>query len=145
MSDRVIIFDTSLRDGEQAPGATMNLREKTRLAEQLEILGVDVIEAGFPASSQTDFESVQAVAAQVKDCQIAVLNRIVPGLESVCFSSDHALGGRLAARGPIAPIRPRTVSTSYCKASWMLACRFFTGRSPISPAAIISRACRTRG
>ena len=96
MSDRVIIFDTSLRDGEQAPGATMNLQEKTRLAEQLEMLGVDVIEAGFPASSQSDFESVRAVAAQVKDCQIAVLNRalqadIDTGWEAVKDAADPRL------------------------------------------------------
>ena len=51
MSDRVIIFDTTLRDGEQSPGATMDLSEKIRIARQLEMLGVDVIEAGFPAAS----------------------------------------------------------------------------------------------
>ena len=51
MSNRVIIFDTTLRDGEQSPGATMNLQEKLRMARQLESLGVDVIEAGFPISS----------------------------------------------------------------------------------------------
>ena len=96
MSDQVIIFDTSLRDGEQAPGATMNLQEKTRLAEQLEILGVDVIEAGFPASSQSDFDAVRAVSAQVKDCQIAVLNRALQadidrGWEAVKDAADPRL------------------------------------------------------
>ena len=60
MSNRVIIFDTTLRDGEQSPGATMNLQEKLRMARQLESLGVDVIEAGFPASSVGDFEAVHA-------------------------------------------------------------------------------------
>ena len=59
-SNRVIFFDTTLRDGEQSPGCTMNHAEKLRIAHQLEILGVDVIEAGFPASSQGDFDSVQA-------------------------------------------------------------------------------------
>ena len=53
MEDKVIIFDTTLRDGEQSPGASMNIAEKLRLATQLEKLGVDVMEAGFPASSQT--------------------------------------------------------------------------------------------
>jgi len=79
MNDRVLIFDTTLRDGEQSPGATMNLQEKLRLAHQLEILGVDCIEAGFPASSQGDFESVQAIANAVKDAQVAGLARCTPG------------------------------------------------------------------
>ncbi len=79
MSDRVRIFDTTLRDGEQSPGATMNLQEKLRLAHQLEVLGVDCIEAGFPASSQGDFESVQAIAGLVKDAEVAGLARCTPG------------------------------------------------------------------
>lgn len=66
-SNRVIFFDTTLRDGEQSPGCTMNHAEKLRIAHQLEILGVDVIEAGFPASSQGDFDSVQAIAKQARD------------------------------------------------------------------------------
>ena len=66
-SNRVIFVDTTLRDGEQAPGCTMNHAEKLRIAHQLEILGVDVIEAGFPASSQGDFDSVQAIAKQAGD------------------------------------------------------------------------------
>ncbi len=75
MDNRVYIFDTTLRDGEQSPGATMNLHEKLRLAEQLEKLGVDCIEAGFPASSQGDFDSVKAIAEKVKTCQVAGLAR----------------------------------------------------------------------
>ena len=75
MADQVIIFDTSLRDGEQAPGATMNLQEKTHLAGQLENLGVNVIEAGFPASSGGDFEAVQAIASQIRNCEVAGLCR----------------------------------------------------------------------
>src|SRR3989454_3230592 len=63
--DRVQIFDTTLRDGEQSPGATMNVEEKLAIARQLEHLGVDVIEAGFAASSEGDFESVRRVAAAV--------------------------------------------------------------------------------
>ncbi|MCX8132637.1 MAG: 2-isopropylmalate synthase [Roseococcus sp.] len=62
--DRVIIFDTTLRDGEQSPGFSMNLEEKLRMAEALAELGVDVIEAGFPIASVGDFESVQAIAAR---------------------------------------------------------------------------------
>lgn len=75
MADSIIIFDTTLRDGEQSPGATMNLQEKIRLARQLEKLGVDVIEAGFPIASQGDFEAVQAIAGAVKDMQVAGLSR----------------------------------------------------------------------
>src|SRR5207249_7825639 len=63
--DRVQIFDTTLRDGEQSPGATMNVEEKLAIARQLEHLGVDVIEAGFAASSEGDFESVRRVAEAV--------------------------------------------------------------------------------
>lgn len=66
-SNRVIFFDTTLRDGEQSPGCTMNFQEKLRMAHQLELLGVDVIEAGFPASSQGDFDSVRAIAEQAGD------------------------------------------------------------------------------
>src|SRR5256886_14933987 len=61
--DRVQIFDTTLRDGEQSPGATMNVEEKLAIARQLEHLGVDVIEAGFAASSEGDFAAVRRAAA----------------------------------------------------------------------------------
>ena len=75
MADRVYIFDTTLRDGEQAPGYSMNLEEKIRMAKQLEVLGVDIIEAGFAISSPGDFESVEAIAASVKDVTVASLAR----------------------------------------------------------------------
>src|SRR6185295_12807030 len=64
--DRVQIFDTTLRDGEQSPGATMNMEEKLAIARQLEHLGVDVIEAGFAASSEGDFEAVRRVAETIR-------------------------------------------------------------------------------
>ena len=79
MKDQVIIFDTTLRDGEQSPGASMNVAEKLRLATQLEKLGVDVIEAGFPAASPGDFEAVQAVSAKIKSAQVAGLARAAKG------------------------------------------------------------------
>src|SRR5947209_12260982 len=67
MSDnRLIIFDTTLRDGEQSPGASMNLPEKLEIAHALRDLGVDIIEAGFPIASPGDFEAVQAIATQVE-------------------------------------------------------------------------------
>ncbi len=77
MSDRVYIFDTTLRDGEQSPGATMNGGEKLRLARQLEKLGVDIIEAGFPAASKGDQEAVAEIASAIKECQVAGLCRAV--------------------------------------------------------------------
>lgn len=63
--DRVIIFDTTLRDGEQSPGASMNLEEKLKIAAVLEGMGVDVIEAGFPIASNGDFEAVNEIAKRV--------------------------------------------------------------------------------
>ncbi|MCD6307315.1 MAG: 2-isopropylmalate synthase [Deltaproteobacteria bacterium] len=75
MEDRVIIFDTTLRDGEQSPGASMNAAEKLRLAHQLERLGVDVLEAGFPASSPGDFESVRLIADKIRNVQVTALAR----------------------------------------------------------------------
>src|SRR5271165_4250726 len=65
MSDRLTIFDTTLRDGEQSPGASMNLAEKLEIAHALKELGVDVIEAGFPIASPGDFEAVREIACQV--------------------------------------------------------------------------------
>ena len=66
MADKLIIFDTTLRDGEQSPGASMTRDEKLRIARQLERLRVDVIEAGFAASSNGDFEAVKAIADHVR-------------------------------------------------------------------------------
>ncbi len=78
-TNRVIIFDTTLRDGEQSPGATMNTEEKIAIAKQLARLGVDVIEAGFPASSPGDLEAVQRVAREVQGPTICGLARCVRG------------------------------------------------------------------
>ena len=74
-SERVIIFDTTLRDGEQSPGCSMNLDEKLRIAELLDEMGVDVIEAGFPIASEGDFEAVQKVAEAAKNSTICGLSR----------------------------------------------------------------------
>lgn len=76
--DRLIIFDTTLRDGEQSPGASMTREEKVRIAKMLEKMRVDVIEAGFAIASQGDFESVKAVAEQVRDSRICSLSRANP-------------------------------------------------------------------
>ena len=71
----LIIFDTTMRDGEQSPGASMTKDEKLRIAKALERMKVDVIEAGFPASSNGDFEAVRAIASTVKDSTVAGLCR----------------------------------------------------------------------
>ena len=73
--NRVSIFDTTLRDGEQSPGCSMNLTEKVRMAQKLQDLGVDVIEAGFPIASEGDFAAVRAVAAQCRNVKVAALCR----------------------------------------------------------------------
>jgi len=74
-TDRVVIFDTTLRDGEQAPGCSMNLEEKLRIATVLEEMGVDVVEAGFPIASNGDFEAVRGVAQILKTSSVAGLAR----------------------------------------------------------------------
>ena len=75
--ERIAIFDPTLRDGEQSPGCSMFLDEKIRMAEQLETLGVDIIEAGFPIASDGDFESVNEISKLCKDTRVAALSRTV--------------------------------------------------------------------
>jgi 2-isopropylmalate synthase len=77
--DRVVIFDTTLRDGEQSPGASMTPEEKLQVAEVLDQMGVDIIEAGFPIASQGDFESVQEIARRTQKATVAGLARAIPG------------------------------------------------------------------
>lgn len=78
MKDQIIIFDTTLRDGEQSPGASLNIQEKVKISHQLAKLGVDVIEAGFPMASEGDFEAVKTVAQEVQGHTIAALARAIP-------------------------------------------------------------------
>jgi 2-isopropylmalate synthase len=75
MTDQIAIFDTTLRDGEQSPGCSMHTPEKVRMALQLERLGVDIIEAGFPIASPGDFQAVEAIAAEIKTAKVAALCR----------------------------------------------------------------------
>ena len=77
MEERISIFDTTLRDGEQSPGCSLNLEEKVRMARQLELLRVDVIEAGFPIASVGDFDAVQLIARTIGHCTVAALSRTV--------------------------------------------------------------------
>ncbi len=94
--DRVIIFDTTMRDGEQSPGASMSLDEKLELAKILEDMKVDVIEAGFPIASNGDFESVQKVAAIVTESIVCGLARANPAdIERAAEAIRHAKRGRI--------------------------------------------------
>ncbi len=101
--DRVLIFDTTLRDGEQCPGATMTLEEKLEIAELLDIMGVDIIEAGFPIASIGDFEAVSLIASRVKNATVAGLARAISG--------DIARAGE-AVRHAVRPRIHTFVSTS---------------------------------
>jgi 2-isopropylmalate synthase len=109
--NRVSIFDTTLRDGEQSPGCSMNLTEKVRMANKLQDLGVDIIEAGFPIASDGDFAAVRAVAAQCKNVKVAALCRtsdldvaraaealryaVHPRIHTFCATSDIHLEHKL--------------------------------------------------
>ncbi len=87
-SDRYIrIFDTTLRDGEQAPGATLNKAEKLEIAQQLARLKVDIIEAGFPIASPDDFDAVQSIASEVKGPRIAGLARAIEQDIRTCWDA----------------------------------------------------------
>ena len=94
--DNIVIFDTTLRDGEQSPGCSMNLKEKIEVAKCLEKLKVDVIEAGFAISSPGDFESVSTIAATVKDCSVASLARAnVVDIDTAWDAVKHAADPRI--------------------------------------------------
>ena len=103
--DRVYIFDTTLRDGEQSPGATMTLEEKLQVAEALDEMGVDIIEAGFPIASNGDFEAVVAVAKQVKNAVVAGLARAIPAdIARAGEAIRHARQGRIHTFVSTSPI-----------------------------------------
>jgi 2-isopropylmalate synthase len=95
MNNRIDVFDTTLRDGEQSPGCSMNSGEKVRLARQLARLGVDVIEAGFPIASKGEWESVHAIAAEVRGCVVAALSR---AREADILATVEALKGAAQPR-----------------------------------------------
>lgn len=95
-SNKIIVFDTTLRDGEQSPGAAMNLEEKLKIAEMLDELGVDVIEAGFPIASNGDFEAVQEIAKVVKRATVCGLARAgVKDVDRAGEAVKHAKHGRI--------------------------------------------------
>src|SRR5215210_3150634 len=94
-TERITIFDTTLRDGEQSPGCSMNIAEKVGLARQLERLGVDVIEAGFPIASEGDFAAVEAIARECRTATVAALCRTT---EQDIRSAGEALRGAARPR-----------------------------------------------
>jgi 2-isopropylmalate synthase len=95
-TSRIQVFDTTLRDGEQAPGFSMTAAEKLRLAQQLDRLGVDIIEAGFPISSEGDFEAVRTIAGSVRRPIIAGLARAIPGdIDRAWAALSHAARPRI--------------------------------------------------
>ena len=96
MSDRVYIFDTTLRDGEQSPGATMNLDEKMQIAQLLEEMKVDIIEAGFPIASNGDFEAVTEISKNIKNSTIAGLSRAkIADIDRAWEAVKHAKSPRI--------------------------------------------------
>ena len=96
MPEKVYIFDTTLRDGEQTPGASLNVDEKLQIARQLELLNVDVIEAGFPISSRGDFAAVKAVAREIRGAQVAALARAqLPDIDAAWEAVKEATEPRI--------------------------------------------------
>ncbi len=103
--DKVLIFDTTLRDGEQSPGATMTLEEKLEIAELLDNMGVDIIEAGFPIASNGDFEAVSEIAKRSKNAVIAGLARAIPAdIDRAGAAIKHARRGRIHTFVSTSPI-----------------------------------------
>src|SRR5258708_9837495 len=94
--NRLTIFDTTLRDGEQAPGFSLRIDEKLALARQLRTLGVDIIEAGFPIASESDAEAVRTISAQIQGPLIAALAR--------CHAKDIERAPRALAPAPRRPL-----------------------------------------
>ena len=109
MSDRLIIFDTTLRDGEQAPGIALTPDEKVTIAHQLARLRVDVLEAGFAASSSGDFEAVSRIAAEVRGPVIASLARAHPNdIDQAWDALRHADRARIHVFMSTSPIHMRS-------------------------------------
>ena len=108
MNNKLIIFDTTLRDGEQSPGASMTRDEKVRIAHVLERLRVDVIEAGFPVASAGDFEAVSAVAAAVREATVCALARAVEAdIDRAAEAIRPAKAGRIHTFIATSPIHMR--------------------------------------
>ena len=108
MTDTILIFDTTLRDGEQSPGCSMNLEEKLQVAAQLESLGVDIIEAGFAIASQGDFEAVSEVARQCRQATVASLARAaIADIDRAWEAVQHAARPRIHTFIATSPLHMR--------------------------------------
>src|SRR5262249_24549791 len=104
-NDRVVIFDTTLRDGEQCPGATMTFEEKLEVADCLDAMGVDISEAGFPIASEGDFEAVSAIAKRVEKATVAGLARAINAdIDRAGEAVRHARRGRIHTFVSTSPI-----------------------------------------
>ena len=136
-TQRIKIFDTTLRDGEQSPGFTMNAAQKVLFAQALEELGVDVIEAGFPNSSPADFGAVQSIAREIRHASIAALARCHPADIDACASalpSRCIHGGRPSrSSGRASAVRARRVALGNCLCA--------TTQALTSTASAITRYC----
>ena len=131
MADRLLIFDTTLRDGEQAPGFSMRIDEKVRLARQLEALGADIVEAGFPMASDADAEAVRRVALALDRAVVAALARCAPG------DVDRAAWA-------VAPARRSRIHTFIATSDLHLSCKLRMSRAACLEAAV-SAVSRARG
>jgi 2-isopropylmalate synthase len=108
VTDTILIFDTTLRDGEQSPGCSMNLEEKLQVAAQLEAMGVDIIEAGFAIASPGDFEAVTEVARQCKSATVASLARAANAdIERAWEAVQHAVAPRIHTFIATSPLHMR--------------------------------------
>ena len=128
--DRVYIFDTTLRDGEQCPGATMTFEEKIKVAELLDNMGVDIIEAGYPFASDGDFEAVREIAKRAKNSVICglsprIMSRIAYHWCSVTYIGSTVIAFAVAYVGSsatafrnseLAPAKSRSHASSYANA-----------------------------
>ena len=114
--DIVRIFDTTLRDGEQSPGFSMSVPEKVRMAHQLESLGVDIIESGFPIASAGDLEGVRAVCREIRGCTVAALARASAATVHPRISRQTA---RTPSRSPAEAIgKPLSMMSTPSDSSW---------------------------
>ena len=138
--DRVFIFDTTLRDGEQSPGFHLDANSKLRIARQLERLGVDVIEAGFPISSPGDFEACRRIAREIRGTTVTALARAVRDdidAEALELARDAQLGvGVEVESRRLLAVAQRRVEDEY--AVWGCVSHFSTGSNQV----IIERSSR---
>ena len=129
MNDRLYIFDTTLRDGEQSPGASMTAAEKIRIARQLEKLKVDIIEAGFPAASPGDSDAVKMVAKEIRESRICGLARANPGdVEKAAEAVKGANAPRIHTFIATSPIHMKAKLRMCPRMFWKRLCRLFARR-----------------